>query len=71
MSPSGRDTSSLGIYLDDVKITNLVGHVLVACVLQVEESEPYVKQYGEERLPKYLQVNLELQSVLAAHKRPL
>jgi hypothetical protein len=25
-------------------------------LLQVKESKPYVKQYGEQRLPKYMQV---------------
>jgi hypothetical protein len=27
-----------------------------ACTVQVEESQPYIVQYGQERLPKYMQV---------------
>jgi hypothetical protein len=30
--------------------------VLLVLLPQVEESKPYVKQYGEERLPKYMKV---------------
>jgi hypothetical protein len=30
----------------------------VSVAVQVEESKPYVKQYGEQRLPKYMQVTM-------------
>jgi preprotein translocase subunit SecG len=30
--------------------------VILLILLQVEESKPYVKQYGQQRLPKYMQV---------------
>lgn len=39
-----------------VQLRLQVENRLVLLVLQVEESKPYVKQYGEERLPRYLQV---------------